>query len=90
VEASSHHSAPQAIAYSARGAARAVGIGRAAIAAAIRSGELRASRIGDRSTLTILRVDLERWIGSFALRPTERAEQAVERIIARRDRRAAR
>jgi len=67
-----------------RGVQRAYGIARDRVSAAIRAGELPASRIGARR-LTILVRDVEGWIARHRISPS--AEQRVEQIRARERRR---
>lgn len=72
-------------ALSERGVEREYRISRARVADAIRRGELRASRLGTRR-LTILRSDVERWIRSHAVRPSDSAAARVDEVLERETR----
>ena len=69
-----------------RGVERALGLDRRTISAAIKSGELPATRIGKRNLL-ILRSDVESWLRRHALCPNAHAEARVEQLLARESRR---
>lgn len=74
---------PDRIAYSAREAARLLGVDRARIAAAIATGELPAYRLG-RRRYAIRRDDLDAWLARHRVAdPRRRAEQLAERVLAR-------
>ena len=74
-------------AYTLRGAARAYGLARDTLAAAIRAGDLPASRLGSRR-LVILRRDLDAWLVAHRVPVGDTAEHVVARILAREARRA--
>ena len=67
-------------ALSARGVERDYGIDRTAVAEAIRSGDLRASRLGARR-FTLLRTDVEQWLRRYAVTPTARAQARVHEVL---------
>ena len=71
------------LAYSLRGAARAVGLSVNNLSAAVACGSLPAARVGKRR-LTVLRAALERWIASHAVRGEYDPAVAVEKSIERR------
>ena len=70
------------IAFSVREAARACGLSRDALRAAIRAGELPAARIGSRR-LVVLASDLEAWIRRHTISPSADAHAVVEQVLAR-------
>ena len=59
------------------------GVSRDVIRQAIKDGELRASRLGER-TVRVFRADVEEWFRRHTLRPTTlHAEQRVAEILER-------
>jgi excisionase family DNA binding protein len=68
-----------------RQAASRLGVDRRVIRRAIANGSLAAHRLGARNLL--IRVgDLDRWLAGHAVAPSRRAEERVERLLARESR----
>lgn len=74
---------PTRVAYSGRELARALGLSRDVVGAAIRSGDLRASRLGGR-TYTVLLADAVAWLRRHQVpRAAGHAESVVAERLAR-------
>ena len=67
-------------AFTARGVQRSYGIARAQVCQAIKDGDLKAYRLGDRRLL-IMREDLEEWFLKSAVVPRPKAEARVREVL---------